>query len=228
MNKNIDIKNGTDALWEYYYNLAKDYHEYYGNLEIPQSFKTKNGYEYDGQGVRLGSWINTQKSAYNGKCTSRISKDQIELLEKLGMNFESSKDDKDVRWLKNYNLAKIYYDHYGNLKITSKFKTIDGYKYDESGVSLGLWLNNQRTAYNGKGTSRLTEEQIKLLEKIKIVWFDENTDQKLQSEIINEQNKAKKQVEILNRVKSYLNTLDENKAYSKEEINLGFVKKLNK
>ena len=61
-----------------------------------------------------------------------------------------------------------------------------------------------------------------------MIWFDENKDQKLQSEIINEQNKAKKQIEILNRLKSYLNTLDENKVYSKEEINLGFVKKLNK
>ena len=61
-----------------------------------------------------------------------------------------------------------------------------------------------------------------------MIWFDENTDKKLQSEIINEQNKKKKQIEILNRVRSYLNTLDENKIYSKEEINLGFVKKLNK
>ncbi len=214
--------------WLKNYNLAKIYYNHYGNVNIPVNFRTKNGYEYDGQGVRLGSWINTQKSAYNGKCTSRISKDQIELLEKLGMNFESSKDDKDVRWLKNYNLAKIYYDHYGNLKITSKFKTIDGYKYDESGVSLGLWLNNQRTAYNGKGTSRLTEEQIKLLEEIEINWFNENTDQKLQNEIIDKKNKIKKQIEILNRVRSYLNTLDENKVYSKEEINSGFVKKLSK
>ena len=33
---------------------------------------------------------------------------------------------------------------------------------------------------------------------------------------------------MLNRLKSYLNTLDENKIYSKEEINVGFVKKLSK
>ena len=89
-------------------------------------------------------------------------------------------------------------------------------------------MNNQRTAYNGKGTSRLTEEQIKLLEEIEINWFNENTDQKLQNEIIDKKNKIKKQIEILNRVRSYLNTLDENKVYSKEEINSGFVKKLSK
>lgn len=145
MNKNIDIKNGTDALWEYYYNLAKDYHEYYGNLEIPQSFKTKNGYEYDEEGIKLVTWI-----------------------------------------------------------------------------------NNQRSAYKGQGNCKITEEQIKLLEEIEMIWFSENIDQKLQSEIIDKRNKIKKQIEILNRVRSYLNTLDENEVYSKEEINLGFVKKLNK
>ena len=59
-------------------------------------------------------------------------------------------------------------------------------------------------------------------------WFENNTDPKLQNEIINEQNKKKKQIEKLNRVRSYLNTLDENRVYSKEEINLGFVKKLSK
>ena len=46
--------------------------------------------------------------------------------------------------------------------------------------------------------------------------------------IIDKKNKIKKQIEILNRVRSYLNTLDENKVYSKEEINSGFVKKLSK
>ena len=225
MNKNIDIKNGTDALWEYYYNLAKDYHEYYGNLEIPQSFKTTNGYEYDELGVSLGYWINIQKNIYNGKLNNRILKYRANLLKKIGMNFEKT---RETEWLKNYNLAKIYYDHYGNSKISRNFKTRNGYKYDESGVSLGLWLNNQRTAYNGKGTSRLTEEQIELLEEIEINWFNENTDQKLQNEIIDKKNKIKKQIEILNRVRSYLNTLDENKVYSKEEINSGFVKKLSK
>ena len=62
---------------------------------------------------------------------------------------------------------------------------------------------------------------------MEINWFSENIDQKLQNEIIDKKNKIKKQIEILNRVRSYLNTLDENKVYSKEEINSGFVKKLN-
>ena len=131
-------------------------------------------------------------------------------------------------WKYYYNLAESYYEYNGDLNIPQSFKTTNGYEYDEQGFMLGRWLNRQVLAYQNKDNFKLTEEQIKLLEKIKIVWFDENTDQKLQSEIINEQNKNKKKIEILNRVRSYLNTLDENRVYSKEEINLGFVKKLNK
>lgn len=39
---------------------------------------------------------------------------------------------------------------------------------------------------------------------------------------------TEEQIEIPNRLKSYLNTLDENKSYFKKEINSGFVKKLSK
>ena len=124
-------------------------------------------------------------------------------------------------------MAKKYYDYHKNSEIMVNFKTKNGYEYDEEGVNLGSWVSIQRMAYKNKGNLKLTDYQIKLLEKIEIKWFYNNMDKKLQSEIINEQNKTKKQIEILNRLKSYLNTLDENKVYSKEEINSGFVKKLN-
>jgi hypothetical protein len=38
---------------------------------------------------------------------------------------------------------------------------------------------------------------------------------------------ARKQIEMLNRVRSYLNTLDENEVLSKEEINQGMMDVLN-
>ena len=43
--------------WEDKYNLAKVYYETYGNLEIPVSFKTFNGKDYDENGYALGIWI---------------------------------------------------------------------------------------------------------------------------------------------------------------------------
>ena len=217
----FDVHSDT---WMKKYNLAESYYEHYENLEIPRNFKTSNGYEYDEQGIRLGNWINIQRQAYKGKGTYKITEEQKELLKRIGFSLNIRIDS----WQKKYNLAESYYKHHGNLEIPQNFKTTNGYEYNEEGIKLGVWINNQRVAYKNKGNLKLTDYQIKLLEKIEIKWFNNNIDKKLQSEIINEQNKVKKQKEILNRVKSYLNTLDENKVYSKEEINSGFVKKLNK
>ena len=211
--------------WLKNYNLAESYYNHYGHLNIPFSFKTKNGYEYDEQGVKLGIWIKIQRRAYKGQGHCKITDEQKKLLEKIGMVFV---DVNFANWMKKYNLAESYYKHHGNLNIPCSFKTKNGYEYDEQGVKLGIWIITQRQAYKGQGHCKITDEQKKLLEKLEMIWFDENKDQKLQSEIINEQNKAKKQIEILNRLRSYLNTLDENKVYSKEEINLGFIRKLNK
>ncbi len=218
----FDIRSNN---WLKNYNLAKKYYEHHGNLQIAQNFKTINGYEYDELGTNLGRWIDTQRLAYKEQENFKINSEQIKLLEKIGMIFVDVNFEK---WKKNYNLAKSYYEHYKNLQVSCNFKTINGYEYDEHGINLGRWISNQRQAYTGNGTSRINYEQIRLLEEIGMIWFDENKNQKLQNEIINEQNKKKKQIEILNRVRSYLNTLDENKVYSKEEINSGFVKKLSR
>lgn len=215
---------GCDDIWLNHYELAKNYYNHYGNLNVPSHFRTINGYEYNQLGIDLGRWISNQRMAYKGKGHLKITKEQIRLLEKIEMVLDVQYNN----WLKNYNLAKSYYQHNGNLQIPENFKTINGYEYDEKGIKLGIWIKNQRKAYKGQGTCKITDNQIKLLEEIKMVWFSNSSDQKLQSEIINERNKTKKQIEILNRLRSYLNTLDENKAYSKEEINLGVVKKLNK
>ena len=53
------------------------------------------------------------------------------------------------------------------------------------------------------------------------------TDKKSQEEVITEKNSKRKQIEMLNRVRSYLNTLDESEVLSKEEINQGMMDVLN-
>ena len=81
--------------WLENYNLAKAYYEHHNNLEVPQSFKTKNGYEEDENGVALGQWISTQRQAYKGKGRRKITKEQINLLEKIGIKWVTENiDDK--------------------------------------------------------------------------------------------------------------------------------------
>ena len=220
------MKNNIKENWMYKYNLAKAYFKHNGNLEISQSYKTLNGYEYAEEGIALGAWLNTQRQAYKGQGNYKITENQIQLLEEIGMRFETNY--KEDEWNKKYELAKVYFEHHGNLKIPQSYKTLNGYEYAESGITLGTWLDTQRRAYKGQGNYKITENQIKLLEEIRIKWFLKvGTDKKSQEEVITEKNSKRKQIEMLNRVRSYLNTLDESEVLSKEEINQGMMDVLN-
>ena len=217
-------KIDKNPYWVRNYNLAKTYYEHYGNLEIPANFKTINGYEPDENGIALGSWISEQRRKYREKNYKKISKEQIQRLEDIGMIFENVTESK---WMNNYNLAKAYYEHYGNLEIPAKFKTTNGYEPDENGIALGNWITIQRNAYKGKGNYIISENQIKLLEDIEMIWFSNSLNKKLQTEPITSENLKRKKEEIQNRFYSVLNNYDSNYSTSSEELNQEFFDQLN-
>ena len=151
------VRSRLSLSWEEMYELAKKYYEYHGNLEIPAKFKTINGYEYNDTGVNLGTWLYTQRKNKN------LSDERRNLLSSIGM---SLRGDNDSQWNKYYELAKKYYEHYGILKIPTKFKTINGYEFNETGINLGIWLASQRANKN------LSEERRRLLSNIGIRFED--------------------------------------------------------
>ena len=137
--------------------------------------------------------------------------------------------EEKLDWSGMYELAKAYSEsHNGSLKISQNFKTVNGYEYDEDGIALGSWIATQRGVYKGQMRGILTKEQIKMLEDIGMIWFDDKTDDKLQSQIIDEKNKLKKQKEILNRFNSLLNNYDGESLPSKEDMNDDFIDQLNR
>ena len=149
--------------WEDKYNLAKAYYEHHGNLEVQLKFKTINGYEPDENGITLGRWISYQRQAYKEK---KITPERIKLLEAIGMRFETI--DRDDEWMKNYNLAKAYYEQHGNLEISSEYrKTLEGQRLYE-------WITRQRQAYKGQGETKITQEKIILLKKIGMRFENKN------------------------------------------------------
>ena len=152
------------SIWLKKYALAKEYFKHHGNLEIPLRFKTKDGYTYDEDGIAIGTWINTQRMAFSGKSVCILTDWQITLLKEIGMRFEV-RNNKD-EWMRKYNLAKEYFKHHGNLEIPLKFKTKDGYTYDEDGIAIGAWVKNQKLVFNHKTNGILTNEQIELLKEI--------------------------------------------------------------
>lgn len=72
-------------------------------------------------------------------------------------------------WLDRYCLAKAYYDHYGHLEMPTTFKTKNGIDYDENGIVLGVWVQQQYYTFQEGRCANLSDEIRKLLEEIGIV-----------------------------------------------------------
>lgn len=144
--------------WDEMYSLAKNYYDHYGDLEVPPSFKTKNGYDPDNNGNTLGTWTKTQRDFYQQGC---LSTERKELLDLIGMRFDTNKF--EMLWKKYYDLSKSYYEHHGNLEIPTRFKTKNGYEYDENGIKLGNWIRTQRVAFK---EGCLYQDRKELLEQI--------------------------------------------------------------
>ena len=131
-----DIKERLLTTWEEMYGYAKIYYEHYNDLEVPQKFRTNDGYTYEKDGkIRLGQWISSQRQKLSQES------ERGHLLSKIGMRF----DNKNLSWEETYEYAKIYYEHYNDLEVPRKFRTNDGYTYEEDGkIRLGNWISKQR------------------------------------------------------------------------------------
>ena len=156
----ITIKNYfIKKTWDESFALASNYYDTYKKLNIPKSFKTQDGISYDEYGFALGEWILTQRSAFK---KSELSKERIDKLNSIGMIWYCKKSFRE-----SFELAKIFYEKNGHLRIPSTFKTNDGIHYDEYGYALGNWLALIRTK---KKKGMLGNKEIAMLEDIGVEW----------------------------------------------------------
>ena len=141
-----------DAKWEKAFALAVAYYEENGNLNIPRSYVTASG-------EKLGSWLASQQWAYP---KGKLSQDQIERLEKIGMYWGNR---NDRQWNEGYQRAKCYFEAHGNLKVPINYCSPDGY-------ALGKWVKRQKyTRLNPeKSGGVLTPERIARLDAIGMQW----------------------------------------------------------
>lgn len=148
------LSGSLTASWSLMYHYAQEYAREYGNLDVPKRYVTKEGYS-------LGAWIHTQRQVKSGKIAGILSSSQIEMLEAIGMRWESI---RDINWEKNYAAAKAYFEEYGNLLVSVGDK-----KYQ--GVFLGRWIGQLRFyRKSGIQCNYLTEERIELLNALGMVW----------------------------------------------------------
>lgn len=122
--------------WMDSYEIAKRHYFKYGDINLTESFLTLDGINISSFGFDITKWIMNQKKLYYD---NKLSKDKIFLLEGLGIKWDYVKNDNNVlSWDQNYQLAKRYFEHCGNLKIVRTFRTFDGITYDKDGYNLGL------------------------------------------------------------------------------------------
>ena len=145
------LNDALTATWDMYYASAKQYYKENGNLEVPARYITEEGYA-------LGSWLNNQKAIRKGTIVGKLTEDQMQKLDSIGMIWDSL----DYFWEQNFKLAKEYYLTYGNLDIPTNYKSTDG-------KHLGNWILRQRQLYK---SNSLTDEQIKKLDSIRMDWMD--------------------------------------------------------
>ena len=141
--------------WEELYEVAKDYYEKNGNLVLPNSYVTEDGYG-------LGAWLSNQRHLIN---VGKINEDKLILLEKIGMISTTRSNVKYLSWNEAYLLACEYYYVHGKLDMQENYVTDNSFSF--SNYSLGRWIQNQRFLYKNK---KISEERINLLNEIKMVW----------------------------------------------------------
>lgn len=149
------LEEFLSASWDIMYEKAKAYYEKNGDLEIPATYFTEDGYS-------LGLWINTQRGLYRGTHNGKpLTQMQIDALNAIGMRWQSI---GELSWERYYEAAKKYYEENSNL--------LAPYSYvNENGINIGQWLVTQRMAKkNGIRKWGFSEERSARLDEIGMVW----------------------------------------------------------
>ena len=134
-----------------WYLIACEYYNAHGNLLVPRFYRTKDGYGF-------GRWIERMRASYNNvpSAKGRLSKEQIKMLNKIGMVWKLENRFAWEDWLKQ---CRLYIAEYGNLLVPVNYKNGD--------YALGNWIREQR---KNKKNNLLTEYQVASLEEVGMVW----------------------------------------------------------
>lgn len=142
------IWNPVDYLWMSSYFEAKKYYELKGNLIVPRNFTQNN--------VNISQWIKRQRQKYHGNLKEKLTKEQIDLLIKIGMVW----DEKEYNWNNYIFEAKKYVESNSNLDVPQNYIT-------KNNIHLGSWISHLRRDYN---RGLLSDKKINQLNSLGMIW----------------------------------------------------------
>ena len=176
----------NEQSWNEMYDIAKKYYEQYGDLDVARSCRVieergkiivlkKEDLKYNAA-IRLGEWLNSQRRAKKGHGTCSWDNEREEKLNQIEMIWDKS----GPSWNEMYDIAKKYYEQYGDLDVTISCRVIEergkiivlkkeDLKYNAA-IRLGEWLNSQRRAKKGHGTCSWDNEREEKLNQIEMIW----------------------------------------------------------
>ena len=132
--------------WELGLHKFAAYKVEHGDVMVPNSFKTPDGYN-------LGTWVQTQRS---NKAKGKLSQERVDRLTKLGIVWDVLAE----AWELGFGKLAVYKLQHGDTIVPKGFKTADGY-------NLGTWVQTQRS---NKAKGKLSQERVDRLTKLGIVW----------------------------------------------------------
>jgi len=148
------LNDRLSAPWEVMYELAKEFYQSQGHLDVPRQYQTIEGYS-------LGNWITTQRRVYAGEIVGRLTDEQVRQLNEIDMRWEKQ---SSLLWNQAYEEFKKYKEEKGDLDIPSRYVTQDGF-------ALGsLVANIRRAKASGSRSVYTTEDHAQMLTELGFVW----------------------------------------------------------
>lgn len=176
-----DKSNHFTDNWNQRFELASQFYEIHGHLNIPTLYRVNaqgqelryGTPEYDAaDSIKLGIWIINQRQAYKGIGNGKMTDEKKQLLNSIGMIWSI----QELEWYRMYGYAKEYYEKYNHLnvhlhyRIDTSGKEISKENPDyasKKSIKLGQWISVQRV---NRQKGILESKYISLLDSIGMVW----------------------------------------------------------
>jgi Fe2+ transport system protein FeoA len=142
LNKLGFVWDVRERQWEEGFAHLRAYREPNSDCQVPQSFKTGDGY-------RLGQWVSVQRTKKD-----TLSRERQRRLDELGFVWNV----REQRWEEGFTRLQTYRETNNDCQVPQSFKTGDGYR-------LGQWVSVQRTK---KDT--LSRERQRRLDELGFLW----------------------------------------------------------
>ena len=118
-----------DFVFERNYHSAVEYYRKYGNLDCNVDY-------VDGDGVKLGAWLNYLRTQYKKRGRSILADEQFRMLDAIGMRWGGK---FDQQWDDRFNCLASYIARTGSADVPATWK--------EGKTALGAWLRRQKEQF---------------------------------------------------------------------------------